>query len=180
MRCRIMLVLGAVLVMFTIGLLPGVQASYQDPFITTDEFGDAKFNFALEEDVYITGGDFEGFDEVTIYIIPTGEDVIPENAVTEPVNASPIQYLSMNPLPTTLIWSAPLEAGEYDVWIDVNQNGQFERYFDEYRIVCCCHFFMVIPEFAVGAAGGLIAMLAAFMFFRRSESSRKSISRLKN
>lgn len=171
MRSKGMLVFWIVFMIFQLGLLPDAHATYQYPIITTDESGEGKFTFGLDENVYVTGGDFEGYDEVTVYVIPTGEEVTPENAVTEPVTATPIEHMSMNPLPTTLIWSAPLEPGDYDVWIDVNQNMQFERYVDEYRIFCCDYCFMVIPEFPVGPMGAFAAMLAAFMFFRRPISN---------
>jgi hypothetical protein len=172
MNCRVVLFFLVLLVVFQFGFLSGAKAIYQDPFITTDEFGVGKFTFGLDEDVYITGGNFKGFNEVTIYVIPTGEDIKPENAVIEPVNATPIVHMSMNPLPTTLIWSAPLEAGEYDIWIDVNQNGQFERYFDDYRIFCCYYMFMVIPEYLVGSVGAVTMMFFALTIYYQSKSAR--------
>jgi len=145
--------------------LPKVQA--QVPFIPTDDSGNFKSTFSMHENVYITGGDCKGYSEVTIYVIPDREEIKPENAVSEPVNATTIDYYSTTSLPTTLIWSAPLTLGKYDVWIDVNQNGQFERGTDRYQCFCYCSILLVIPEHYIGPIGAIIAMFAALTLFHK-------------
>lgn len=149
--------------------LPSARA-LQVPFIPTDDSGNFKSTFLLHENVYITGGDCKGYSEVTIYVIPNHEEIKPENAVSEPVDAETIDWYSIKSLPTTLIWSAPLTPGEYDIWIDTNQNGQFDPGPDGYRIFCSSPYILVIPEYLIGAIGAMIAMFAALALFHKKRA----------
>ena len=162
-----------ILLMFCVTMLASCvhflprACALQVPFIPTDKSGNFKSTFSLHENVYITGGDCKGYSEVTIYVIPDHEEIKPENAVTESVDAETIDYYSIKSLLTTLIWSAPLKQGKYDVWIDVNQNGQFDPGTDRYRMLCCTPYFLVIPEHLIGPIGALAAMFAALVLFHR-------------
>lgn len=168
MKRKLLLMFCAITLMSYVILLPRVQA--QTPFITTDKFGNGKFTFSIDDDVYITGGFWywEPNSEMTIYIIPSCEEIKPENKVTEPVTATTLPDES---LPPTLIWNAPLKVGEYDVWVDTNQNGQYDPHVDAYRVFCCCHLFHVIPEYFIGSIGALIAMLASLAIFYKRKST---------
>lgn len=171
--CSRALAKGQMLLMFCVVMLtscvlflPSARA-LQVPFIPTDDLGSFKQTFLVQENVYITGGDCKGYSEVTIYIIPNHEEIKPENAVSEPVDAKTIDWYSIKSLPTTLIWRAPLTSGEYDIWIDTNQNGQFDPGIDRYRIFCNSPYVLVIPEHLIGAVGAMTAMFAALALFHK-------------
>ena len=88
----------------------------------TDSAGNSKFTFNLSGNVYVRGQDFPADTNVTIYLIPDGADALLTNAVA---NASTTTN-STGGLPVTLVWSQPLTLGEYDIWVDVKQNGVFD------------------------------------------------------
>jgi outer membrane protein assembly factor BamB len=87
--------------------------------LSTDSAGNSKATFDLSDDVYVRGEGFTADTSVTIYLIPDGADASPSNAVA---TASATTDTSGD-LPATLVWSQPLTLGEYDVWVDENQNG---------------------------------------------------------
>jgi len=89
---------------------------------STDSAGKSKHTFNMSDKVYVRGQDFPPDTEVTIYLIPDGEDASPANAVA---NAS-VTTNSTGGFPVTLLWSQPLTLGEYDIWVDANQNGAFD------------------------------------------------------
>lgn len=84
--------------------------------------GDSKSVFNTTDDVYVTGHGFPEDTNVVIYLIPDGADVLPANSVADAAASTN----SSGGLPVTLVWSQPLQVGEYDIWIDVNQNGVFD------------------------------------------------------
>lgn len=88
----------------------------------TDAVGDSKSVFNMTDDVYVTGQGFPLDTNVIIYLIPDGTDTLPTNSVA---NATAITN-STGDLPVTLVWSQPSLLGEYDIWIDVNQNDVFD------------------------------------------------------
>lgn len=134
-------------------------------FISCDEFGNEKDIFLLSEDVYVKGGCFGPFNDVDIYVVPNGVSTEPGNAVSGPIAATTD---GDGHLPITLVWSNPLILGDYDVWVDVNQNGVFEWWLDgHYYCICRPYLFHVIPEYFIGSIGALIAMFGSFVFLRR-------------
>ena len=134
-------------------------------FISCDDLGAEKTIFLLDEDVYVKGGCFGEYNDVDIYVVPNGVRTKPENAVSGPIAATTDDE---GHLPITLVWSSPLIQGEYDIWVDVNQNGIFEWWLDgHYYCICRPPLFHVIPEYFIGSIGALIAMFGSFAFFRR-------------
>lgn len=89
---------------------------------STNATGHSKSMFNVTDDVYITGQGFPAYTNVTIYLIPDGADAMPTNSVA---NASAITN-GTGDLPVTLVQSQPLPLGEYDIWIDANQNDVFD------------------------------------------------------
>jgi len=114
------------------------------------------------EDVYVKGSGFSPCKDVTIYVIPDDEAPEPDNAVTDPVTS---RTDDKGKLPITLVWSAPLDLGEYDVWVDVNQNDEYDKC-DVYIEKCIgVYLFMVIPEFPIGSIVPVLAMIGALAVF---------------
>jgi len=89
---------------------------------STDSVGDSKSTFQLSDNVYVNGLGFPADTDVTIYLIPDGVEALPANAVADASTTTN----STGGLPVTLVWSQPLTLGEYDIWVDVNQNGVFD------------------------------------------------------
>jgi len=58
----------------------------------------------------------------TKILIPDGADALPANAVA----TASATTGNDGDLPATLVWSQPLMIGEYDVWVDENQNGALD------------------------------------------------------
>lgn len=89
--------------------------------------GRGQFSFLVGEDVYVEGRGFNPNDTVNIYVKtnqgwmpgdPIGTDDgdgVDANIVTTPAGL----------LPCTKIWTNPLTIGEYDIVVDVNQDGNF-------------------------------------------------------
>ena len=89
---------------------------------STDSLGNPKSTFNVTDDVYISGQDFPADTNMTIYLIPDGMDALPVNSVgNESALTNSTGYLH-----ATLVWPQPLLLGEYDIWIDVNQNDVFD------------------------------------------------------
>ncbi len=87
-----------------------------------DAVGNSKSVFNMTDDVYVTGHGFPEDTNVAIYMIPDGEEALPANSAAD---ANAITN-STGGLPVTLVWSQPSLLGQYDIWIDVNQNGVFD------------------------------------------------------
>jgi hypothetical protein len=73
-------------------------------------------------------------------------------------------------LPLTLAWESSLAEGDYDIWVDVNQNGICEETGDiYYDFALNIYAFTAIPEFPSFLILPLfmIATLLAVTIFRR-------------
>lgn len=90
---------------------------------STDSVGNPKSTFNMSDNLYLQGQDFPADTNVTIYLIPDGTDALPVNAAA----SSSVIVNGTGGLPVTLVWPQPLALGEYDVWVDVNQNGVFDE-----------------------------------------------------
>ena len=89
---------------------------------STDLADSSKATFNLTDSVYVRGEGFTADANVTVYLIPDGMAASPSNAVADASTTTN----STGGLPVTLVWSQPLTLGEYDIWVDVNQNGVFD------------------------------------------------------
>ncbi|NVM57532.1 MAG: hypothetical protein HWN51_05375, partial [Desulfobacterales bacterium] len=89
---------------------------------STDSAGNPKSTFLPSNDVYVRGQDFPAETDVTIYLIPDGEDALPANTVASAAATTD----ATGDLPNTLVWTSPLTGGEYDIWVDVNRNEVFD------------------------------------------------------
>jgi hypothetical protein len=145
-----------------------------EPFVSCDKDGNKKTTFDISENVYVKGGSFPDHrnQAVDIYIIPNGLKIKTENAVAGPATNTTD---AAGHLPITCIWKAPLKAGKYDVWVDVNQNGKFDNGdTTHYYYFCCCYLFFVVPENYLGPIGAVTAMIGALIFFRSNKISKLS------
>jgi len=89
-----------------------------------DQMGNDKNMFCPAEDVYAKGSKYPASTEVAIYIIPDGYDLTPGNAKTVTFETTETD----GTLVATLVWNPPLDLGEYDIWVDVNQNSVFDHW----------------------------------------------------
>ncbi len=110
---------------------------------SADSAGTSKATFNSTDNVHVRGEGFTADTDVTIYLLPDGEAALPSNAVA---NASTITTTTGN-LPATLVWSQPLTLGEYDIWVDANQNGAFDGADVWNSQAIGIYTFNVIPEF---------------------------------
>jgi hypothetical protein len=99
-----------------------VQATSAALAWSTDSTGTSDSSFETSDSVYVRGNGFPSSRDVTVYIIPDGVAASLANAVS---------YFSATTtatgdLPNTLAWGPPLTSGQYDIWVDVNQNGAFD------------------------------------------------------
>jgi len=97
--------------------------AFATPVWSTDSVGNPKTTFDLTDNVYVSGQGFTVGASVTVYLIPDGADALPTNAVA----IASAMINSTGSLPVTLVWSQPLTLGEYDIWVDANQNGVFDE-----------------------------------------------------
>jgi len=95
----------------------------------TDSLGNPKSEFGVSDDMYVKGSGFPANTEITIYIMdPHLGIVVASRSVTTDSDGS---------IPITLLWSGPLykittaegtiyrlRDYEYEIWADLNQNGQ--------------------------------------------------------
>lgn len=96
---------------------------YSFPCVTAcNESGYFENKFRPDEDVYFKGEDYPGNAQMTIYVIPDGGDATTSNAKAL-LNKTTDNNGTIAP---ALLWSHPLNAGNYDIWVDLNQNGLFD------------------------------------------------------
>ena len=151
-------------------ILVGYCASPSLYLSACDVDGNERSVFGVDEEDYAKGAGFSVNRQVTIYIIPDGQSVTPENAVAGPVN----QTIAGFELPITLVWLAPTALGEYDVWVDINQNGRYDRTIDRHHFLCSSYYgFHVIHEYLFGALGSFTAMAASLIFFYKTRKSKR-------
>jgi len=99
-----------------------VQEELESFAWSCDSGGNSKPIFEQSDNVYVRGRDFPPDTDVTIYLIPDGTEALPANAVADASTTTN----STGGLPATSVWSQPLTSGEYDIWVDVNQNEVFD------------------------------------------------------
>jgi len=129
---------------------------------STNSLGNPQSTFLPQETVYVNGSNFPTNQPVTIYIIPDTEDPLPSNAVA----IASATTDALGTLPITPVWSPPLMLGEYDIWVDVNQNGIYDTGDIRNDQAIGIYSFNVIPEVPFGTAMTLLSMLITLGFLR--------------
>ena len=138
-----------------VGSFDGKVYAFATSIWSTDSAGNSKSTFDLMDNVYVRGQGFTADTNVTIYLLPDGADALPSNAVA---NASTTTN-STGDLPVTLVWSQPLTLGEYDIWVDVNQNEVLDGADVWNSQAIGIYTFNVIPEFPTWTSMLLILVL---------------------
>ena len=138
-----------------------------------DSVGDKKDTFMVGDKVY---GNGTGYRPQTVYDIYVVEDVTWVDGMAIPPRvagtATTVTSDAAGNVPATLLWSAPLVAGKYDIIVDVDGDGLYYAEadaLDDSDIEVTAGFF-VIPEVPLGtlmAAIGMFAALTGFIGFKR-------------
>lgn len=105
-----------------VGSVDGKVYAFTSLVWSTDSVGSSKVTFNLTDNVYVRGEGFTADTSVTITLIPDRADALPSNAVASASTTTS----STGDLTVTLVWSQPLTLGEYDIWVDVDQNEVFD------------------------------------------------------
>ena len=130
-------------------------------------------NFQPSDNVYAKGSAMSRNKNYTIYIIPDTtivEGMAIPTPVTPPVNVTTDGNGHFSP---TLIWSATLQPGLYDIIADCQGEGVVGHFDDRDAIddeeTHVTAGFFVIPEAALGTIGALsAAFAAAFLKYRKA------------
>lgn len=143
------------------------QYSAPSTIIPCNQSGNFKNTFLEGEDVYAKGWGYPPNTEVAIYVVPDGYDATPSNAETVAYETTE----SDGTLAVTPVWSRPLDLGNYDIWVDVNQNNIFD---DEDTLndqAIDVFAFNMIPEPTTIIS--LLLMVGAFiaLYLRKKEES---------
>jgi hypothetical protein len=142
---------------------------YSLPYINTcNASGYPTNTFQSDEDVYVKGAGYQASTQMTIYVISDGEDAATGNAkavahTTTDANGT---------LVLSLLWSHPLSAGSYDVWVDANNNGVFDASDILSDAIIGVAAFFIIPESPIVVL--LFTMLAAALVLKRKTRARKN------
>jgi len=158
-----MLGLGPVAVHLTVG------PELTEPLIeSVDLNGGLKNTFLAFEEVYVTGDYFApsaaSFDIYVVDDVPTWVDgmAIPSRV---PGTAVSVSSSSDGSVSTTLVWSAPLAVGMYDIVVDVDGDGVYDKGKDalddnDIRVTAG---FNVIPEVPMGTIMASALMIVALI-----------------
>jgi len=155
---------------------------------STDSAGVTRDKFDVVEDVYAGGSGYAANATYPIYVVTDttwteGMPIpsrVPGTATTVTTDAGgAIAYsgLEGSGTPPALIWEHPLKLGEYDIVLDVNKNGLYDRFIDaldDRDVEVVTAGFLVIPEMPLGAISALSIGLLAFIpvAFYKSRKTR--------
>jgi len=128
-----------------VGSANGLIYAFATTVWSADSAGNPKSTFNLTDSVYVRGQGFTADANVTIYLVPDGTEATPSNAVANAFATT----TSNGVLPATLVWSQPLAMGEYDTWVDVDQNGVLDGGDVWSSQAIGIYTFNVIPEFSL-------------------------------
>jgi len=139
---------------------------------SSDHEGYRKDEFNWDEGVYVFGSGYTPTMTYDLYIVEdvaTWTDGMP---LPSPVVQTTVTADGDGNIPVTKVWIAKLEVGEYDIVVDVNDNGEYNEDVDalDDLDVNSAGFF-IIPELPSGTILGLatcIATLGLYRFTRKN------------
>ncbi len=148
-----------------------------------DSTGAKQDTFSIPDEAYVMGS---GYSPNTAYDIYVVEDVvawsdgmvIPSRV---PGTAASVSSDTDGNIPATLVWSAPLVPGKYDVVVDVNADGAYDvdvDALDDSDIQVTAGFF-VIPEVPLGtimATATMVIGLLAYIAVPRWRNKRRYVN----
>jgi hypothetical protein len=90
--------------------------------------GEKERKFKLDESVYVKGRKFKPLTNVCVYITNNRRwrngDILTDISSN---GVETVQTTSNGRIPKTLVWGAPIVKGNYDVVVDANCDGTFNR-----------------------------------------------------
>lgn len=159
-----------------------VYTGQAEPTIEScDASGNAKTQFAPNEDVYVKGINFPTSSTSYLYIFEDGyawnDGVsIPAGFLEGPVDNFAINSDASGNIAPTLVWSSPLTQGSYDIIVDVpTSNGLYDEGVDAINdIEIDKGAFFVVPEVAgsIMAASAMFAALGLFVYKKKHTTTQ--------
>jgi hypothetical protein len=147
-------------------------------FESGDSYGAKKDTFYPGEDVYVYGSDFLPSQTLKIYIVNdkatwNDGDAIPSRIAG---TATTVSSQPDGKILPTIVWHHDLTPGKYDIVIDVNGNGYYNKNIDclDDNDLQVTAGFLIIPEYVLGTILGLAGFFAAFGAFRMFKSKEKA------
>jgi hypothetical protein len=143
---------------------------------SSDSYGAEKNTFYPGENVYVKGSGFMDSATLDIYVVKhttwTDGDTIPPRVAG---TATTVTSNSSGKI-LAIVWHAPLTPGKYDIVIDVNGNGKYDKNIDCLDSNDCevTAGFFVVPEYVLGTILGLAGCIAAFGAFRMLRPKEKA------
>jgi len=94
--------------------------------------GERKDTFELEETVCVSGGCFSPSTGYSFYIVVDQETWTNGMSIPErvPGTETSISSNADGAISPTIVWHNPQTAGNYDIVVDINKNGQYDAYID--------------------------------------------------
>ena len=140
-----------------------------------DSTGTQKDTFLLDDDVYGIGTGYRPSTTYNVYVV---EDVTWVDGMAIPPRvlgtATTVTSDAAGNIPATLLWSATLEPGKYDIVVDVDGDDLYYAEadaLDDSDIEVTAGFF-VIPEVPLGPIMATMGMFAALIGFLRLKRLR--------
>lgn len=136
---------------------------------SSDSTGTKKDTFYPADDVYVIGSGYSPSTTYDLYLVEdvaTWSDGMPiPTRVAGTANA--ISSDASGNIPTTLVWSALLTLGKYDIVVDVNGNGVYDAGVDalDDSDIQVTAGFNVIPEVPFGTLMTFVSMFIALIGF---------------
>ena len=147
-------------------------------FESGDPYGAQKDTFNPGEDVYVYGDGFTFSTTLDIHIVNDKAtwqdgDTIPSRVAG---TATTVSSDTSGKIPLTLVWLHGLTPGKYDIVVDVDGDGIYDKDTDclDDNDVNVTAGFLVIPEYVMGIIMGLAGFFAAFGAFRMFKSRGKA------
>jgi len=93
-----------------------------------DDSGAEQYSFNLSEDVYCLGENLAADTSVDIYVVNNKDVWKYGDALTDVSGKYETETTGDDgSISTTLIWDSPLTLGSYDIVVDINQNGKWNK-----------------------------------------------------
>jgi len=135
-----------------------------------DDSGAEQHSFNLSEDVYCFGENLAASTSVDIYLVINKDVWKDGDALTDVSGGYETETTGDDgSISTTLIWGSPLTLGSYDIVVDTNQNGKWNKGEPIDDIVSVG--FEAIPEFSSIAipVTAILGLMFLFSHRRRKE-----------
>jgi parallel beta-helix repeat protein len=144
------------------------------PVVSCNASGAERNTFDLSEPVYCYAGNLPPNQAVDIYVVPNKAWAIGDS-IGDDVSSDGVNIVSTDDsgnIGITLIWSAQLTAGEYDIVIDVNKNGTLDAG-EAIDGLSAVKGFEAVPEFTTIAIPVAAVLGLVFLMSRRSRHSKR-------